>query len=674
MQNWRDAILEHFVPHVSRLTLVADPDDLLTEELLAIELCQRGFDLIEFTDPVAFRYVYESNYRSRWDRDESSDVMLIVRVHAAELDRLPYDLLTQGWKLVFDLGSLLPSLSYSVLERLDRKYLDAIFEAQHTYAPGPMGENASKDFILRHVFGVVTELITTDVDLLRCLLRCHYNRFDMPESLCLRLAQILSRQRNFQYWPLAQIVPDSEAFFGFLQERWPIYLDTLRTEDQIKEQTGTYSLTYPGPNMLPFGHQDIGVYIDNLFLENRLSPVAIPIIPPEDVPWVKTGITADLHHHKAIQASRLLANIEESLPPQNARYSDWGHYALKWAELRALVHRREADHLSDGSFEQLASKINAVFKVWLLQHYVSLVNLPPIAPAMVHHVARHLARELEDDQHARIALIIVDGLALDQWITVRQILAEHDPSLVMRESTTFAWIPTLTSVSRQAIFAGKAPVYFSASIGGTDKEPGLWRQFWENVGLARSAIAYKKGLGDGNIAEILEDVFHPGRTRVLGLVLDKVDKIMHGMQLGAAGMHNQIQQWCSEGFLLSLINYLFDHHYQVWLTSDHGNIECIGQGRLSEGVIAEIRGERVRIYPTPELRDSVKENVSFGHAWPPIGLPNDYYPLLAESSSAFIKTDGITVAHGGASIEEVIVPFVRFERRKTPSPCGRGSG
>lgn len=52
MTTWRDAILNDFVPNVSKLTLVADPDCLLTEEKLALELRGQGFDLIEFTDPV----------------------------------------------------------------------------------------------------------------------------------------------------------------------------------------------------------------------------------------------------------------------------------------------------------------------------------------------------------------------------------------------------------------------------------------------------------------------------------------------------------------------------------------------------------------------------------------------------------------------------------------------
>ena len=35
MSSWRDTILNDFVPGVSKLTLVADPDCLLTEEKLA---------------------------------------------------------------------------------------------------------------------------------------------------------------------------------------------------------------------------------------------------------------------------------------------------------------------------------------------------------------------------------------------------------------------------------------------------------------------------------------------------------------------------------------------------------------------------------------------------------------------------------------------------------------
>lgn len=99
------------------------------------------------------------------------------------------------------------------------------------------------------------------------------------------------------------------------------------------------------------------------------------------------------------------------------------------------------------------------------------------------------------------------------------------------------------------------------------------------------------------------------------------------------------------------------------MTSDHGNIECYGKGRPSEGVIAETRGERVRVYPTPELRDSVAKSFTFATKWDPVGLPPKYFPLVAKGNDAFVKEGEMIVGHGSISMEEVIVPLVKFERR-----------
>ena len=131
------------------LTLVADPDSLLTEEKLFVKLRQRGFDLIEFDDPIEFRYAYESKYRSIWDRGEHTDLVVILRLQNSELLSLPYDLLQAGRKLSFNLGELFPNLSYPVIEELDRSMLDALFDAQQKISSDRMGDNATKDFILR---------------------------------------------------------------------------------------------------------------------------------------------------------------------------------------------------------------------------------------------------------------------------------------------------------------------------------------------------------------------------------------------------------------------------------------------------------------------------------------------------------------------------------------------
>ena len=164
-------------------------------------------------------------------------------------------------------------------------------------------------------------------------------------------------------------------------------------------------------------------------------------------------------------------------------------------------------------------------------------------------------------------------------------------------------------------------------------------------------------------SSILDAAIHPGKTKVVGLVVDKVDKIIHGMQLGSAGMHNQIKQWCQGGFLPALVDQLLEYGYEVWLTADHGNIQCDGKGHPFEGVIAETHGERVRVYPTQELRAQVARAFPFAHEWQPVGLPADYFPLVAGGRDAFVNPGNSIVGHGGVSIEEVIVPLVKFERR-----------
>jgi hypothetical protein len=313
--------------------------------------------------------------------------------------------------------------------------------------------------------------------------------------------------------------------------------------------------------------------------------------------------------------------------------------------------------------KEIGDAVNTTFAGWLEAHYCSLINVPPTKPVMLHHVPRHMARNIEESGTSRGALIVVDGLALDQWVTIRQILQKQIENLVIRESAAFAWIPTITSVSRQSIFSGKPPLYFPSSINSTNNEEKLWKQFWEDHGLSSQNVAYQRGLGDGDAAAVLDSIINPGKTRVVGLIVDKVDKIMHGMQLGSAGMHNQIKQWSRGGFLAAMVSQLLEYGYEVWLTADHGNIQCEGKGRPSEGVIAETRGERVRIYPAPELRAQVAGTFPFAYEWQPVGLPADYFPLVARGRDAFVNLGETIVGHGGIAIEEVIVPLVKFERR-----------
>src|SRR5205807_8777 len=213
---------------ISRLTLVADPDGLLTEEGMLSAIRERGFDLIPFDDSITFRFAYESQYRSVWDQDQKTDLVVVLHSAEQQLGKLPFDLLKAGRQLTFALHQLFPKLNYPVLYELDRTYLDAVAESYEAYDGDQLTERETKEYVLMHCFGIVPKLIKTPVDLLKVLLSLHARKIRLPEFLNQYLLENLTRDSTFAAWPLAEILPSREKFLRFLQTEWDLYLNSLR--------------------------------------------------------------------------------------------------------------------------------------------------------------------------------------------------------------------------------------------------------------------------------------------------------------------------------------------------------------------------------------------------------------------------------------------------------------
>ena len=649
MAEWRDSILKNFQKHIARLTLVADPDGLLTEERMLTAIKDRGFDLIPFDDPIAFRFAYESQYRSLWDQGAKTDLVVVLRSPQQRLDSLPHDLLQAGRRLEFALHKIFPKLNYPVLASLERSHLDAIYEAYQQHDGDALTERETKEFALMHCFGIVPKLIKTPVDLLKMLLSLHSRQVHLPTILSEYLIESLGKEKAIKKWPLGEILPDREAFLRFLQVEWAAFVAS----------GGATS----AKDKVPFSHEDVRAYIDTLFLDGLLSPV-----PVEDVSslpnWMRTGVLHDIRAD-AIRRYRLLRErFEADLPGQDASHRDWQQAGQRWAEL--VVLRWECDESLDetdrDAWDSLQGKVEDQFGAWMLDRYGSLHNLPfHQQPVMVHHIPHFLAVERTRRKLARIALLVLDGMACDQWLLLRRHLEASDPKWRFQETTAFAWVPTVTSVTRQTIFAGEAPFYFPDSLGTTAKEKAHWQRFWENVGLQRGTVELVTSLDSVSDPKLDQALGNP-RLSVLGIVWNKIDDIMHGMQMQTAGMHNQVRLWASQGHLSELLNRLAKENFAVYVTADHGNVTATGIGIPKEGVLAETKGQRVRVYDREDFREEVATKFPESLRWPGYGLPPGRHVLLAGDLKAFTNEGERIVAHGGIALEEVLVPFVAIGR------------
>src|SRR6202034_550914 len=197
------------------------------------------------------------------------------------------------------------------------------------------------------------------------------------------------------------------------------------------------------------------------------------------------------------------------------------------------------------------------------------------------------------------------------------------------------------------------------SISQTNRDEIRWRQFWSDQGMISGQVGFvavSGNIGDGAAL----DTLNLSQLHILAITVRKLDKIMHGMQLGSAGMIGQVRSWIEEGFLGSLLARMMSSGFEVIISSDHGNVEAVGTGAPREGVLSDTRGQRCRIYAEEVLRQLALAENAGSQAWEHAGLPENLHALLSPYGQAFIHKGERIVCHGGASLEELVVPLVRF--------------
>ena len=261
MANWRDTILKHFQPKISRLTLVADPDGLLTEEGMLSAIRDRGFDLIPFDDPIAFRFAYESQYRSQWDQGPEDRLGGGPAFRRAAVGQAALRSAARpGGHLTFALHQLFPKLNYPVIAGLDRslpgRHRRGVPEARRRAVDRAGNQGVRADALLQH-----------------------------------RAEAHQDAGRSAEGAAVAALPQGSPA--DFLVE---YLLESLTKDASLRDvaagrhspQPGEVSAVPPGrvetsssprqddPSQrcrVPFSHEDVRAYIDTFFLDGSLTPV-----------------------------------------------------------------------------------------------------------------------------------------------------------------------------------------------------------------------------------------------------------------------------------------------------------------------------------------------------------------------------------------------------------------
>lgn len=661
MSPWIDRILSKFPPDLSRLWVACDPDAVLLDEQILSVLRERGFEVMPFEDPVAFRTEFEERYRAAWDQGAAgASAALVLHFRSSEPAELPWDYLHWGRTVRLSLADLFPKLAYNVVRQVEPRNLSVLFEAQEAELHSVRGEGESKDFILEHVYQLTPRSIRNAGDFWRELLRLHFANRVLPLMFAEHVAALLQGKGLYADQPLAAWFSSKSVLLRVVQDSWYRYLATQGVSgSRVSEPPPP---PYVAKVEIPFDHPDVRVIIDTLFLDGTLHPMAVHGMPAGLPEWLKAGIVQDPTALQDLVAEGL-KGLRVGMPTEASPHRDWSDFAQRYGEVLARFQALDAEQavaLQDSlaAMQQLSDER---LQAWIAaKHYGDLPSLPVTkGPVMVHHIPRFLARRRAAGE-TKVALLVFDGLAFDQWVQIREQLVASTAAYQFEENTCFAWLPTVTSVSRQAIFSGLKPREFEDSIERTDKEESLWKTFWQNEGLKLSEVFYRKGLRQVDQLASLEEQLSNNSLKAVGLVIDEVDGRLH-KERSKKDVALWVGNWTKTGFVERLFSLLLKQGFHIYLTADHGNVEAVGVGKPNQGVIAETRGERVRVYRSAALvTDSAiayPATVRLDIA----GLPANFMPLFAGGRTAFVATGEQVVVHGGVSVEELLVPFVKVK-------------
>lgn len=655
MSGWQQTILNKLSFDEPICYLINDPDALCTEPVILETLQNSLATLHAYEEPLALRLAYEQWCEQAADKQSGA---FIITLGQSYDEHLPWDIEHNSRALDFHISTIIPEVEAEVLRQLPSALYDTIRAAIDIYRPGKMNGNNSLGFVLRHVFKIAPEIIQSDVDLVRLLIRKHYLNMEMADTVEHYLITTLRHNKAFGSWPLEQLITDKSSFFGFLQQQWQFF---LKAEVASSKERG-----HASELVVPFNDQDVRVFINDLFAEGYLKLVTFDQLPAAH--WAQIGVLSEDGDERYQQfqslLDRLTARLNEISRQTKPCSSDWGTIGHDLGRLKALSYDLTLNPEEQTALSTLANGLEQIFHSWMLTSYGTLLNEPTIkSPVMVHRVAPWLHQRFVNEKR-RVCLLVMDGMGFQQWSVIRQYLQEST-SLTIDDRHCFAWVPSITSISRQALFAGKAPFYFARDLLTTGNEGNHWHSFWKEAGLTGREVNYQKKLetlADHEFSTLVKN----RRIQVMGLVVNFIDEQLHGMQAGMAGLNAVLKVWLQQWTFAKKLQTLVNEGFDIVITADHGSQECVGMGRLADGVSAETKGERVRIYQHKSLRAKAATSATEPVIeWPPSrsALPPNVFPLISDFNSAFVSKGKTLIGHGGISLHEIVVPLAVISKK-----------
>ena len=642
-ESWREILVRKIRESPDRIIILRNHQGFLNDRVFREMLTSQATLCECHNDIDIFRCLEES----------PSEKKVIIQVqpttevlHTVQSKATVVELVTEE---IFQL------LDPEVIKRCGVETYDAIFDYCKRQKPGyvPLTQRQTEELVIRSLFSLDINRINVE-SCLAIFLALYHKGYRLPPKVLEYIRRVGDEDARTRDITLLSKMPSEKELRDWLSHQWQLFLSK-----DMRAQ-----LNFADPSIL--------FLLPTLFTSGVLQKVEIRNLNQlreytqrfHDYPWVLTGLELsflDKGNIKTIIGSKL--NVMKRLikdVSENPSAEKWLHVAQQWGQIRYLEY--VSDLYAENEIHKLSHQIEKFFSEYISDNYDRIIiGSTDSYPLTVDKILPNISKRIAAGD--KVALLIFDGMGMDQWEIIKRYLASHS-LLVKRESSVYAMLPTLTNYSRQSILSGKTPNEFAQSIMRS-REESMFTNFWKSKGLDLEDTLLLRLIPDPTrlhkpdetMSKFLSGVSEG--TRVIGVLFSFIDKRLHGpydLDVDKKFLYLSIEEFLKSSCLAELFNILHKKDYKTYITSDHGNVVAAGNGVRDSKYLVEVQGKRCLVYDRKVLAEEKQKEADvtlFSSRF----IPKDLW-ILFPNGNYFFGTDGSKeITHGGISVEEMVVPF-----------------
>lgn len=301
---------------------------------------------------------------------------------------------------------------------------------------------------------------------------------------------------------------------------------------------------------------------------------------------------------------------------------------------------------------------------------------PLLSPEII---SKYVQPNLEKGE--KTMFFLVDCMRYDQWLTFEAILSNY---YTIETDFYYSILPTATPYSRNAIFAGLYPSDIERLY------PELWQQGQDETSLNRHEeellkrqleragidikFKYEKVLNADEGKRIADKMKNYTQSKFAAFVYNFVDTLVHSRSDSAVikelapdetAFRSITEAWFMHSNLLQMFKTLAEEDVTVVVTTDHGSVRALRDTKVfgDKDTAKNLRYKYGRNLKADEKNTVLFMDNPLDFKLPVVtGVNNyiiakeDYYFVYPTNYHKFQNRYKDTFQHGGASMEEMILP------------------